>query len=109
MPHTFPTTEHLRINRGAAPFGPRPTPSSACSVREETDLGDKRAGPGGPARTRGSAPQFMQSSQFREKYVALGCHPAPQQSTPFRLFRGFLAFLTTANLPQMIERVNPRI
>src|SRR5258708_121183 len=80
MPQTFSIAEHLRINRGADPLVRGPTPSSACSLREEPDRVDKRAGPGGPARTRGSAPQFMQSSQFRKKYVAWGFHPAPQSA-----------------------------
>src|ERR1035437_9495507 len=35
-------------------------------------LRERRAGPGGPARTRGSAPPFLPASQLREKYVALG-------------------------------------
>ncbi|HEY6392955.1 MAG TPA: amino acid adenylation domain-containing protein, partial [Bryobacteraceae bacterium] len=41
------------------PPGPRPTPSSAPSQWEEIDLVGRRAGPGGPARTRGSAPRLL--------------------------------------------------
>src|SRR5438477_10687920 len=54
------------------PPGPRPTPPSAWLRLDETDRIDRRAGPGGPARTRGSAPQFMQDSQFQKNYAALG-------------------------------------
>jgi hypothetical protein len=38
--------------------GPRPTPPSACSVTENL-CAWRRAGPGGPARTGGSAPQKL--------------------------------------------------
>ena len=42
MPLSFPTTEHLHKLWGGPP-GPQPTPSSACSRLDETDLmGEQR-------------------------------------------------------------------
>ena len=77
MSYSFPITGHLYKLWGGPP-GPRPTPSSACSGLDETDLLGKERVQGGPARTRGSAPQFMQDSQFRENYMTLGYQPAPR-------------------------------
>src|SRR5260370_10727789 len=63
MPHTFPTPE---LN----PWGGSPDPRRAPSPGLSKFQRDPDGRPGGRLRTRASAPQ---------KYVALGCHPAPQQ------------------------------
>src|SRR5258708_30246822 len=60
------------------PPGPRPTPSSACSVREEPDLVDKRVGPGDPRGPGGPPHDLCADVRKWKKYVALGQGPAPQ-------------------------------
>src|SRR6266702_2873180 len=59
MSLSFPTSEHLHKLWGGPP-GPQPAPWPASRVRQEIDS-KRRAGPGGPARTRGSAPQKSSS------------------------------------------------
>src|SRR5260370_42056018 len=61
MPHTFPTTE---LN----PWGGSPDPRRAPSPGLSKFQRDPDGRPGGRLRTRAADPQ---------KYVALGCHPAP--------------------------------
>ena len=43
-----------------------------CSRAFEADDVARRAGPGGPARTGGSAPHFARPLRFHEEFVALG-------------------------------------
>src|SRR5439155_21126340 len=63
MSLSFPTSEHLHKLWGGPP-GPQPAPWPASRVRQEIDS-KRRAGPGGPARTRGSAPlDFCRAPSF---------------------------------------------
>src|SRR5437016_9232362 len=71
MSYSFPITGHLYKLWGGPP-GPQPTPSSACSGLDETDLLGKERIQGGTRADQGSAPQFMQDSQFRENYMKIG-------------------------------------
>jgi alanyl aminopeptidase len=47
----------IALSAWGGPPGPQPTPASASSRLEEIALVGKKAGPGGPARTGGAAPQ----------------------------------------------------
>jgi hypothetical protein len=71
MPHTFRITAHRHGSWGSPP-GLRPTPRRPLAVVQRTWFFARRAGPGGPAQTRGSAPQIPQHSQCWKQYVALG-------------------------------------
>jgi hypothetical protein len=56
----LPQSDALHKLWGGSP-GPRQTPRSASRGLHEADLVGRRAGPGGPARTRGSALRFVQN------------------------------------------------
>jgi hypothetical protein len=53
------------------PPGPRQTPRSASWGSHEADLAGRRAGPGGPARTRGSALQSGSSTSVCEIHAKI--------------------------------------
>jgi len=59
------------------PPGPRPTRSSAWSPQQEIDSVEPAAGPGGLARTRGSAPQFWAGFRMLGKVRDIGLKPVP--------------------------------
>ena len=77
MPHSFPTTEQPALVVGRSPWTAADAP---VGLVESLDSSNEGAGPGGPARTRGSAPQVMQHSGFGENYAALSPSTCATQS-----------------------------
>src|SRR5438876_1467532 len=63
------------------PPGPRPAPWPASRVRQEIDS-KRRAGPGGPARTWGSAPLHCKSTDHRRGFGGI---TATHGNVPFFL------------------------
>src|ERR1022692_1626089 len=81
MPVVFPGIAQSALIVGRPPPVRGRRPRRPARALHDADPIVPAAGRGRPARTRGSAPQFVQDSQFWEKRVALGCQPAPQGGT----------------------------
>src|SRR5690349_4383743 len=116
-PLSFPTSEH-RHKSWCGPPGPRPAPWPASRVWKKIDC-ERAAGPGGPARTRGSSAQAQAPLDFYRAPSLLQtqwhwaaacatlllfvCHAAAQQRGTLERTGTVNVAATTASFPALLD------